>query len=329
MDEKEKRKGMKIIVAALMLSEILVLFLLLTSFSEYAIAVVGSPNATVQTLLTVGNAYPEVLNITINSNSNINLVPNSTYPVEVVAIVRDYNGDTDLSAVRMEFFDVSSSSIGAADDNNRHYTNNTCLLNISYGDSNEGNATCTFNVWYYANNATWTAYVAVNDSTGAVGTLTGNRTINSLLALGLPDFINYSTVNATQVSSEQIANVTNMGNVVTNLSLSGYGATVGDGNAMNCTQGSTKNISIYYEKYNLTTSNPGEVLNLAQFEAANFTNLTSAVATKRFNIAFRQNDTAAGFDDTNSTYWRIYVPIGVAGSCSGNIVFGATRGTGT
>ena len=36
------------------------------------------------------------------------------------------------------------------------------------------------------------------------------------------------------------------------------------------------------------------------------------------------------YDDAiNATYWRIYVPKGVAGTCSGNIVFGAIRGTGT
>jgi len=29
-------------------------------------------------------------------------------------------------------------------------------------------------------------------------------------------------------------------------------------------------------------------------------------------------------DAINSTYWRIYVPLGVAGTCQGNIVFGAT-----
>ena len=28
-------------------------------------------------------------------------------------------------------------------------------------------------------------------------------------------------------------------------------------------------------------------------------------------------------DERNNTYWRIYVPAGVAGDCSGNIVFGA------
>ena len=29
----------------------------------------------------------------------------------------------------------------------------------------------------------------------------------------------------------------------------------------------------------------------------------------------------------NRTYWRIYVPLGVAGTCQGNIVFGGRKST--
>ena len=110
-----------------------------------------------------------------------------------------------------------------------------------------------------------------------------------------------------------------------NLSLSGYARSVNDGNAMNCSLGATNNISIMYEKYNLTSTNI--VTNLAQFESGNYTNLTSAVAVKRFDLDYRRNDTVN--EAINSTYFRIYVPVGVAGTCTGNIVFGATRAAGS
>lgn len=99
----------------------------------------------------------------------------------------------------------------------------------------------------------------------------------------------------------------------------------GDGLSMNCTLGSVGNISINYERYNLTSSIAGD-LSLGDFEA-NYSNLTSTSVVREFNLNYRQND--AVNEAINSTYWRIYVPTGVAGSCSGNIIFGATQSAGT
>lgn len=77
---------------------------------------------------------------------------------------------------------------------------------------------------------------------------------------------------------------------------------------MNCSIGNIKNISINYEKYNLNTSTAGS-LTLTEFEAA-YVNLTSSPVVKKFDLNYRQNDTED--DAINSTYWRIYVPLGVA-----------------
>jgi hypothetical protein len=50
----------------------------------------------------------------------------------------------------------------------------------------------------------------------------------------------------------------------------------------------------------------------------------STVATQvaNFTLWQRSNDTVIG-NDTNSTYWRLYVPPGVAGNCNGSIIFTA------
>ena len=297
---------------------------ILIPFTYDALAVVGENNVTVKTLLQVGAVAPEILSITINDGAaGIDLTANSTTLVNVYIIARDFNGEDNIDNVTAEFFDNSASFYGDADDNNYHYTNNSCTINLSYGDIYEVSANCTFEVEYYANNATWNATVLVTDNTSRTDLESNTTTINTLLALALPDSIDYGTVNATEVSLEQIANVTNMGNVMMNLSLSGYAVSEGDGLAMNCTLGSIKNISIDYEKYNLTASNPGE-LTLSEFEV-NYTNLTSNSVTEKFNLDYRRNDTSAYIDDTNATYWRIYVPVGVAGTCTGNIVFGAVQ----
>ncbi len=303
--------------------EVFLFIILFSFFPKGVFAGVGEHNVTVITNLTVGNVYPELSNVTIqNNDSTLALIPNSTKFVFCSGLVTDYNGWVDVDHASAVFFDFANSTSGAADDNNLHYTNSSCTITQEGTYTNWIN--CTFDVWYYANPGNWNCLITVNDSYNKLGYGNDNITVSSLLGLGLPDYIDYGTVNATEVSLENISNVTNYGNVKINLSLSGYGFALEDGNAMNCTLGAIKNISIEHEKYNLTNSNPG-VLDLSQF-IANYTNLTSAPVVKVFNLEYRQNDT---FNEAiNTTYWRIYVPLGVAGTCQGNIIFGATVGPG-
>jgi hypothetical protein len=304
--------------------ELILILMLFSFFPKGVFAGVGSPNVTVITYLTVGNVYPEISNVSIENNaSSVALTPNSTRNIYCVGLVTDYNGWYDVNYSSGVFFDNTSSTYGASDDNNLHYTNSSCLLTQN-GTYTEW-VNCSFSVWYYANPATWNCTIFVNDSKNKSAYGSDTINISSLLALGLPDSINYGEVNATEVSLENITNVTNYGNTKINLSLSGYGFRLSDGNAMNCTLGAIKNITIQNEKYNLTNSNPG-VLDISQF-IANYTNLTSAPVVKRFNLDYRQNDI---FNEAvNQSYWRIYVPTGVAGTCQGNIVLGATVAPGT
>jgi hypothetical protein len=180
---------------------------------------------------------------------------------------------------------------------------------------------CTFEVYYYANPGNWNCSMTVIDNASLSDTQQDDINMADLLAIGLPDSINYGTVNATYVSLEQIANVSNAGNVELNLSLSGYAQTEGDGLAMNCSLGRVGNIPLDYEKYNLTSTTAGEV-SLTVFENL-YLNLTNAPVVKEFNLNQRTND--ALDDAVKETFWRIYVPKGAAGSCQGNIVFGATQ----
>ncbi|GBE20017.1 MAG TPA: hypothetical protein ENG87_00600 [Candidatus Pacearchaeota archaeon] len=319
------------VVVGLISLEVLIFLILILSIVMPSMGIIlagiGENNVTVSTMLQIGNVFPEIEGITINSGSSIDLTPNSTTTVIVEIIAKDYNGEGDISNVTAEFFDNSASFYGDSDDNNYHYTNSSCSIDTSYGDIYEINATCSFVVEYYANNATWNLTSLIMDNSSLSDLDSNTQIVNTLLALSLPDTIDYGEVNATAVSLEKMANVTNAGNVKMNLSLSGYAVNVGDGNAMNCTLGSIKNISIDYEKYNLTASTSG-ILTLSQFET-DYTNLTSNIAVKEFDLNYRQNDGNPTADAINQTYWRIYVPLGVADSCSGNIVFGAVQATGS
>jgi len=142
--------------------------------------------------------------------------------------------------------------------------------------------------------------------------------INELLALGVDSPIDFGEVDANKVSDEITMEITNYGNIMMNLSLSGFGETEEDGNAMNCESG---NISIEYEKFNITNSNSSEMV-LDEFEN-NYQNLSSSETIKKFNLDYRKNDLVN--EATNGTYWRIYIPKKVYGSCQGNIVFGAVQ----
>jgi hypothetical protein len=311
-------------LVVLVFLELTFVFLIISIFPNNVLAGIGG-NVTVITRLTVGNVFPEVTSITINGGSSIDLVANDTKQVTLSAVVRDYNGDGDINSTFAVFFDKINSTYTSGDDNNSHYTNLTCIIDRSYPDEYSASVNCTFGLWYYANNATWNATLLVNDTGGYTGFNSTTITVNTLISLGLPNLIDYGTVNATQVSDEVNVSVTNFGNTISNLTLEGYGVTRGDNLSMNCSVGTIKNISIGFEKYNLTSSNISS-LSLSQFESI-YKNLTSNFTVKKFDLPQRFNDDYN--EAVKSTYWRIYVPSGVAGNCSGNIIFGGIRANGS
>jgi len=302
--------------------ETALLFFLFFLFFNILFQVVGADigeNVTIGSRLEIGNVAPIIQNIDIESGT-INLNPNTTKLVNCSAIIIDYNLDSDIYNVTARLFD-NSFTYGSQDDNNSHYTNNSCSINTAYGDENTALATCLFNVWYYANAGTWNCTVTAKDLSNNSVNESNTTDVLPLLALSVPSYIDYGTVNATQVSNENMTNISNVGNVMFNLSLKGYGYSLNDNLAMNCTLGNIKNISVEHEKYNVTASNPGE-LNLDQADSV-YKNLSSSSIVNDFNLDYRSDEDVN--EAFNSTYWRIYVPLGVAGSCQGNIIFGAIQ----
>jgi hypothetical protein len=300
---------------------LLALFILFSfeNFIYSANAGVGE-NVTVGSELEIGNTPPIVQSINIEGGT-INLNANTTKLVNCSIIAIDYNGEEDIINLTAEIFDNSASGKGQGDDNNEHYTNNTCNIDYAYGDENTVLGTCLFNMWYYSNPGTWNCSIFVKDNSTFSINESDTAVVQELLALEVPSTINYGTINATQVSNENITNVSNVGNVMFNLSFSGYGHALNDNLAMNCTLGNIKNISVEHEKYNLTEPNPGAIT----LDGANgvYKNLSSFAKVNAFNLDYR---TQEGVNEAiNTTYWRIYAPLGVAGSCEGNVIFGAVK----
>ena len=257
-----ENKKEKIIGIGLLFLEVTLLFALFSFIPTEVIAAIGNPNANVTTWLEIGNVYPDILNVSINGIgvTPISLTPNKTTTVSCVVVIRDYNGDPDIAMVNATFYDSATSSASAADNNNSHYANSSCERIADTGNYNgyaddpyHSLANCTFEVEYYANAEDWVCNVTVFDNMSWSDNKWNNENISELLAMGLPDIINYTKVNATEVSLEQIANVTNFGNTQLNLTLDSFGDTPGDNLAMNCTLGNIGTIPAMYQK-------PGQIL---------------------------------------------------------------------
>ncbi|RMD65654.1 hypothetical protein D6817_05665, partial [Candidatus Pacearchaeota archaeon] len=253
----------------------------------------------------------------------IDLVGGGVKFVNCTGNVKDNEGYTDITNLTAVFYDSSQVNASSTDDNNNHYTNSSCALYNCSGTS--CNFTCGFEVWYYANaneSQSWICEVNATDTKGSSTTSSDSVSINSLLAISFPGTIDYGVVKPKEVSNESKGNVTNLGNVVIDIALEGYARSPGDNYSMNCTGG--VNISIGFEKYNLTSSNPGD-LTLSQFEQL-YKNLTSSFVNETsFDLDFRKNDT---FNEaTRETYWRIYLSEGLASNstCSGFVQIAALR----
>ena len=141
-------------------------------------------------------------------------------------------------------------------------------------------------------------------------------TINPVLALTVPNEIDYGNLSVTETSSDIPANISNWGNVPINISVRGWGGTGDYSDAyanlsMICDYG---NISIGYERYNITNGSGYDSM-------TNLTNTSTGIPN--FDLPTRTNDN--NYDtDTNTTYWKIQIPLTIGGYCNGTVQFSAT-----
>ncbi|MGV8152526.1 MAG: hypothetical protein ACP5OG_05585 [Candidatus Nanoarchaeia archaeon] len=287
-------------------------------------------------LIVTGAGYDLMQNITLNSppnfsyisvdddifepNYEIDLFAGTTRNITCSSIVYDLDGEDSIINISSEFFNVIDSGFGRNDANNNHYTNNSCFIEKSYGNFNEINVTCSFNIWYYSTPGSWNCTIRAEDNVSISTNKSGNTTLNTLLAIEVLSPINFGKFNPESISNESVVNITNFGNVKINLSLYSYAIYEGDNLSMNCSSIEKKvNISSFNLGYNLSMSNPGN-LDAVSFRNLYF-NMSGNPKTRKFNLDYRKNDEQN--DAFNSTYWRMYLPRNALGNCTGKIVLGA------
>jgi len=248
---------------------------------------------------------PSITNILIDNP--IDLEIGLARAVYCNATVNDENNISGIIKINSTLYHHSSEAI-ADDDNNNHYTNSTCR-NISIGEYGI-NISCSFDIYYYADNGSWTCNISAFDDSGLSGSGNKTTTVNDLLAVEVsPGIIDYGELEPGQVSLQDFkVNITNLGNINFNITVDGYGIGNGDGLAMGCEEGS---ISLMYEKYaNIEGKSYDDMANLTD----------SPVQVGNMTLPQRTNDTTYK-NDRNHTYWKIGVPGSTSGSCTGYVTF--------
>jgi len=263
-------------------------------------------NVSVDTTANITNARPEILNLTFVDP--VTLTAGSTYPLEINVSIRDWNGGADLDAVNGTIF-ASTSSLGAANNNNSHYSNSSCVEIAQNGVY--ANYTCTFNVYYYANPGSWNVTVFANDTSSFQGNGSDSFSVNTLFALNVTSPIDYGDLAIEDTSANETANVTNFGNTDINVSVYGYGATPGDGLAMVCDQG---NITIDNQKYSASIVDDFIAKTSLTGSSAQISGLTIGKQTTSTQVI-------------NTTDWQLFVPPNPFGVCNGTVVFQAESST--
>ncbi len=217
-------------------------------------------------------------------------------------------GVRNVTRVNATFFDYSASFALDSDDNNYHYTNASCSNVTLSGTDN--NYSCSFDVWYYANNATWTCALTAQDTSNLTSSDEINTSIDALVAFNLTSVIDYGELQASNVSDEQTLTLFNLGNVPINITVEGFGGVRHDNFSMTC--GADGNISVDEERYSAT--------NHAYAQMVPLTN--DSVLVANFTLFQRTQDNGHT-TDSNMTFWRMRVPFGSFSACSGSIIVSA------
>ncbi|MFH1638483.1 MAG: hypothetical protein ABIB71_08710 [Candidatus Woesearchaeota archaeon] len=267
--------------------------------------------------LTKNITAPVVGNVDIDEgNSTVLLNAGAKRKVMCNGSVMDLDGAGDVVNATAVFYDRLTASEDSADDNNTHYSNNSCVF-VTAISATEKSMHCTFEVNYYANNNTddWECNITATDSYNQKGSNTDTIGISELVALSVTPTVDYGSLNVGSISGEKTITVTNNGNVRLDLTVYGYAQYQDDGNALNCTDGGIKNITISNERYNYTAS--------GSFEEKTALASSPTVITE-FNLMVRTDDDSD--NAYNHTYWQLQVPSGVEGQCLGTIVMQGNLG---
>lgn len=244
------------------------------------------------------NSTPTVTNVSLNGGSDIDLSADTTTNIDFTATVTDTDGYADISSVTGKAYRSGVSGAEACtNDNNDCYEDSSCALSGCAGNS--CTATCTVPMAFFADATDagtysteyWLAWVQVSDTIGTTGEATSPTSttdVNSLTAISAPASIAYGSLSPGNSSSEQTTVITNAGNRVLDLQVSG--------NDM-CSDYPTcagNTVTVDNQEYSLTT-----------FTYGSGTDLSGTLTTLDTDIA---KSSVVPSNSTDDIFWRIGIP---------------------
>jgi hypothetical protein len=257
----------------------------------------------------LASSTPIISNVTLNDSDGgaIQLSVADDMRVWCNASIYDAVGYQDVNASRAVLYHQTS-SYGASDDRNDHYSNSSCTLGV--GSGNYINVSCGFVLYHQALNGTWTCNISANSSAGLNGSNTTTNTVDQLVALSvLEDSISFGTLQpGANSSSAQSTNISNLGNTLIDIAV--------NGSAMVCNVSGT--IGATNISYNLSSGN---------YDSMSAKKLNNTLVTETgFDLGIQGIATADSINSTKLEYWTMKVPTAVRGTCRNNITVTAVLG---
>ena len=293
-------------------TSILIVMAILVFVSFTATSVFSVNNDAFNMTVDIGNTAPTISNTTMTFNDAVSgtdiilTASSNTNIVSCNATASDVNGWQDIVSAAARFYHSTSTSNGADDKNNHYSANNGSLAvgncNLGSGSGNTVPVVCQIYLEHEATNGTWTCNITVNDSASANAWNTTTNTVAQLVAMTVyNDTLAYGSMSPDSNSSTLAANVTNEGNVQVGVQV--------NGTAMICNV--TGSVPLTNIKYS-ATNQAYEVMTTA---------LTGSAATVSGFTLVPQGISPFADDQnaTLNTYWAIGVPVGVKGTCVGNV----------
>jgi hypothetical protein len=305
-----KMKTGKYLIAS---TSILIALTILMFVSFTAISVFSVNNDSFNMTVDIGNTAPTISNATmafndtVTGNDIILTASGNTNLVYCNATATDVNGYQDITSAAAKFYHSTSTS-PSADDKNVHYSavNGTIGVgkcNLGAGSGNDVPVTCEINLEHEATDGMWYCNITVTDSGALTGFNATNASVAELVAMTVVNnTVNYGSMSPGATSGQYAVNITNEGNHQIGVQVNGTNMTC------NVTGTIPMTTNIKYDTDNVAYAS------MAQFLTGSLVTVTGFALTPEGISPFNDDQDASG-----NTFWAINVPVGVKGTCVGNV----------
>ena len=263
-------------------------------------------NITLTSGVEVNNTPPE--GGSAGGSAAVDLLGGMQSSVNFSAIFTDDNGFADIVIVNGTIWHFGNTSYAADDNETNHYVTNCTIANET---NSSINATCQFDVWFFANNGTWTFTAYAEDEVENSSNISINFTILPLSAIDVNvTGIGYGNVSSFDITPEISVAIINAGNSPIDVGMYGYGGVLDDGLAFSCPY---NNISMSNQRFSAV---PGTDFTLMNPLSA------SSSSPSLVDLSIEKTQTSAS-NRTGDVYWRLEIPPEPFGLCNGSVVISA------